>query len=364
MRLTRRGKQLLLGSCLGALAAAVLALTALAVVSFSLCLSVLLSGILLRRSLGMRGGEALASPSRVRRFKFDEARVEVMLPWLRSPWVSVSWMAAEAGALKVEAERCEGGEVRLRLSSSLAGVHRGLRLEVEALDVLGAFGERVELELREFVFEALPLSLREEAAGMPPGSGLGERPSPRPGFAQEFYGVEEASGPISLRQVHWKRTAREEDKLYYVRRHADLPERIRVAVVAEGLEGPERMHFIDRACELLGLLGKQALAWGVGMSLALLEGGGGKELSARTPEELADALMALWQREHLGREVGARSGWDILLAGSWHAARDARGRRLTIVMGELAPGPAPKGVVGYPAGKEEALSLLRGVILR
>lgn len=234
----------------------------------------------------------------IRQFKRKEGRVQLSLEgssrFLSRPVVvSVEAPRGVDGAV----EMTHDGQTEIVVKSVYSGRFVGFRAWIEYSDPLRLFVRTEALKI-DLVLESLPLSLASVPAGFTASPiALGEIPSSRRGFAQEFYGAEDYDRSHEAKDILWKRLAKlEEGRLMARVKEANIPTDLAICLLELGERSEEQTpRWMDLVCEAVSKVGMEVLRANSVLKILRVKGRSAFPIHVRNRRELADAVMALWQ---------------------------------------------------------------------
>jgi hypothetical protein len=262
-----------------------------------------------------------------------------------------------------EIESTSNQELRIKVSSNYAGVFPGLTLGLGLVGRLGLFFGRLDISLENFSVYSLPVALLAppERVALTAFT-LGERPVGVRGRSQEVYSIQESSGILESKSIHWKQVSRSpEDKVFVKIRDSSVPTPVKIGVLDFGDEQEEGLAWMDLASEGVAKVGMALQQMGSAVTLCYSTPGGLIRSTASNTAELSDALIGLWESQrNLAHIVEIIGESDILVLAQKHLHRSFENYRLgkPVLAVSASPSQQLPGFHVFPFSGHESIDSL------
>ena len=294
MKLTKRGKDFLVGILAGTIAASFLDIRIVLVLCISLVFSAIISLVILTRSTAEGVGIESTEP-RISCFKNQETKITFRLVSQRQRFTTVK-ISSLMPSPSIEAKVVSSDDTVMSVSVTprYAGRSSGLPVKFEIGDPLGFFAKEVSVQLPGFVIDCIPSSiLREVKPIQAVYTSVGEREGHTQGLGLEFYSIDDYKGASEAKNIFWKKVAALPDERLLVKLHAkSLHDKVTISLFQtafrEGLA-----EWMDYVCEGVALMGKTILQ--MGSDVELLFGQKGKVTSTLSSDlrEFLEGIMEM-----------------------------------------------------------------------
>lgn len=217
------------------------------------------------------GIEVYVEKDHVTAFKGEEYETVLSIESRAADWIGSlpTTFSIETGQLTRVDPIGDGKKLRLRFLGKYAGRTEGITVGVSLSDPLKLLHREQRIVQSEFVLDILPLSLLAPVApGRVTTFGYGDQTAGYPGPGQELYGLVEYHSGGDTKDIIWKRVARSPDEKLVARiREASVKEFIRAGVIQFAEREDARAAWVDKLCEALAHVGKEAIELGTGFAI-------------------------------------------------------------------------------------------------
>lgn len=242
------------------------------------------------------------NPDKQRLFKHERLVVNSMVTVKGRPWVSVKLCGLRPPlGIDTQVKKIDGDSIEISIEPNFAGRYRGIEIMTEVSDPLDLFKKEVNIPYDDFTVDSLPASLAIPIPKLKSNSlNVGEISSRLAGGGVELYALDEYRPFGETKNILWKRVARMPVEKLVVRvRESNIPEAVTIGFIHRRArrEPEDRIRFMDRVCEGIGLLGNNLIAIGCLVEIIYTSLEAPEKVVSKGATEimgLAGILMEMW----------------------------------------------------------------------